>query len=38
MIRVRAKTANGESWDPKTKVNRVVPISSNSGNLYAASG
>ena len=27
MIRVRAKTVNGESWEPKTKVNRVVPIS-----------
>ena len=26
-IRVRAKTVNGESWQPKTKVNRVVPIS-----------
>lgn len=25
-IRVRAKTLNGESWQPKTKVNRVVPI------------
>jgi integrase len=28
MIRVRAKTVQGESWQPKTKVNRVVPISS----------
>jgi integrase len=28
MIRVRAKTVNRESWEPKTKVNRVVPISS----------
>lgn len=28
MIRVRAKTVNGEFWEPKTKVNRVVPISS----------
>lgn len=28
MIRVRAKTVNGESWEPKTKVNRAVPISS----------
>lgn len=28
MIRVRAKTINGEFWEPKTKVNRVVPISS----------
>jgi integrase len=26
-IRVRAKTINGESWQPKTKVNRIVPIS-----------
>jgi hypothetical protein len=28
MIRVRAKTVDGESWQPKTKVNRAVPISS----------
>lgn len=28
VIRVRAKTINGESWQPKTKVNRAVPISS----------
>ncbi len=28
MIRVRAKTIGGESWQPKTKVNRAVPISS----------
>jgi integrase len=28
MIRVRAKTIDGESWQPKTKVNRAVPISS----------
>jgi len=28
MIRVRAKTIDGRSWQPKTKVNRVVPISS----------
>ena len=28
MIRVRAKTIGGEYWEPKTKVNRVVPISS----------
>lgn len=28
MIRIRAKTVNGASWEPKTKVNRVVPISS----------
>ncbi|RII27749.1 MAG: hypothetical protein CXR31_05850 [Geobacter sp.] len=27
MIRVRAKTVKGERWEPKTKVNRVVPIS-----------
>jgi hypothetical protein len=25
---VRAKTAKGQSWEPKTKVNRVMPISS----------
>jgi integrase len=29
MIRIRAKTILGESWQPKTKVNRAVPISSN---------
>lgn len=29
MIRIRAKTVNGVRWEPKTKVNRVVPISSN---------
>jgi integrase len=29
MIRVRAKTVDDKSWEPKTKVNRVVPISSN---------
>ena len=28
IIRVQAKTVNGESWESKTKVNRVVPISS----------
>jgi integrase len=28
MIRVRAKTINGDTWQPKTKVNRAVPISS----------
>ena len=28
MIRVRAKTVNEQFWQPKTKVNRVVPISS----------
>lgn len=28
VLRIRAKTAeNGEFWEPKTKVNRVVPIS-----------
>ena len=27
VIRVRAKTIEGEYWEPKTKVNRVVPIS-----------
>lgn len=27
VIRVRAKTIDGESWQPKTKRNRVVPIS-----------
>lgn len=29
LIRVRAKEINGEAWQPKTKVNRVVPISSS---------
>ena len=29
MIRIQAKTVNGEFWQPKTKVNRAVPISSN---------
>jgi len=28
LIRVRAKTVHGESWQPKTKSNRAVPISS----------
>ena len=28
MIRIRAKTVDGESWQPKTKINRAVPISS----------
>lgn len=28
MIRIRAKTVLGEYWQPKTKVNRVVPVSS----------
>jgi integrase len=27
LIQVRAKTIHGESWQPKTKVNRAVPIS-----------
>jgi len=27
MIRIQAKTIDGEFWEPKTKVNRVVPIS-----------
>jgi integrase len=27
MLRIRAKTINGLFWQPKTKVNRVVPIS-----------
>lgn len=27
MIRVQAKTVDGAFWEPKTKVNRVVPIS-----------
>jgi len=27
MIRVRAKTIDGESWQPKTKINRAVPVS-----------
>jgi hypothetical protein len=26
MIRVQAKTVNGESWQPKAKVNRAVPV------------
>ncbi len=29
MIRVQAKTINGESWQPKTRRNRAVPISSD---------
>lgn len=29
MLRIRAKTIGGESWQPKTKVNRAVPISSS---------
>lgn len=27
VIRIRAKTVDGEFWEPKTKVNRIVPIS-----------
>jgi integrase len=27
MIRVRAKTVQGESWAPKTGINRAVPVS-----------
>jgi integrase len=27
VVRVRAKTIDGESWQPKTKVNRAIPIS-----------
>ena len=27
LIRVRSKTVEGEFWQPKTKVNRVVPVS-----------
>lgn len=27
MIRIQAKTVDGESWQPKTKVNRAVPVS-----------
>lgn len=27
LIRIRAKTINGEFWEPKTKVNRAIPIS-----------
>lgn len=29
LIRVRAKTVGGESWQPKTSKNRIVPISSS---------
>jgi integrase len=28
LIRIRAKTVGGEFWEPKTKKNRVVPVSS----------
>ncbi|MCC6486209.1 MAG: tyrosine-type recombinase/integrase [Candidatus Hydrogenedentes bacterium] len=27
VLRIRAKEVNGEAWEPKTKVNRIVPIS-----------
>ena len=27
VIRIRAKTVSGEFWEPKTKMNRLVPIS-----------
>lgn len=27
VIRVRAKTINGQSWQPKTRINRAVPVS-----------
>ena len=27
MLRIRAKTVNDEHWQPKTKTNRIVPIS-----------
>lgn len=27
MLRIRAKTIAGESWQPKTKLNRAVPVS-----------
>jgi integrase len=27
MLRIRAKTISGESWQPKTKKNRAVPVS-----------
>ena len=27
LLRIRAKTIGGESWEPKTKVNRAVPVS-----------
>ncbi len=29
MLRIRAKTINGQFWQPKTKKNRAVPISSS---------
>ncbi len=29
LIRVRAKTVDGQSWQPKTRTNRVVPISTD---------
>jgi len=35
MIRVRAKTVEGRSWQPKTKRNRAVPMSSTLRRLLA---
>jgi len=32
-IRVQSKTVEGESWQPKTKRNRIVPISQALGNI-----
>ena len=29
LIHVRAKTVNGEAWQPKTRRNRAVPVSSD---------
>ncbi|MHC4553099.1 MAG: hypothetical protein ACYSUT_10115 [Planctomycetota bacterium] len=29
MLRIRAKTVQGQFWQPKTKKNRAVPISSS---------
>ena len=36
LIRVQAKTIDGESWQPKTKRNRVVPISDALFEILAA--
>jgi integrase len=36
MIRVRAKTIGTEGWQPKTKINRAVPISSTLGRYFDA--
>lgn len=33
IIHVRPKTINGESWEPKTKKSRIVPISEKTGYL-----